>query len=154
MNKWWKGWYRSPRTTPEIKANQDHRYTYDEDLDVYFPLYRGGRSQKNMPNSYDDIQVCRQKTWKKKRKTKYYPKGEKGKKYSVDVHNRADRYKLEDYFDDNGINYKTIPFGRQVKTGFGDRMVYLNRQYHIIYWSKFEIDTKKIIAGPWPHQGG
>jgi hypothetical protein len=149
-NKYFKKWFRNPTTLTEIKANSQQRYSIDEDLGIGFQLYRGKRSKKNIPNSWDDIQTTSQKTWKKKRKTKYYTVGDKGKKYSIDVKTRVDFYKLEDYFENNNIIYKSTQFGgRKVKTGFGDRMMYLDRQYHIIYWSKFEIDTKKIIAGPW-----
>jgi hypothetical protein len=55
-----KRYYRCPRTTQERRFN--HR-----DLEYV----RGRRHPCNLPNTYDDIRACVQKTWKLSRKTQY-----------------------------------------------------------------------------------
>lgn len=51
------GYHRSPRTTQERRANQEHRFS---------GLVRGKR--RNLPNAYDDIFIRRPKSWKGKRR--------------------------------------------------------------------------------------
>jgi len=53
---------RRPRTTQERRADQQ--------------LVRAKRNRKNLVNSYDDIRVDRQRSWKKHRKTKHKSGGE------------------------------------------------------------------------------
>lgn len=55
-------YYRSPRTTQEKRESQDK---FDN-------LVRAKR--RNLPNSWDDIGKCVQKSWKERRKTKYREK--------------------------------------------------------------------------------
>lgn len=141
MSKWFKKWYKSPATLAEMKANSQQRYTIDEDLGIGYNLYRGRRSKKNIPNAWDDAPRCIQKTWKEKRKNKYYAVGDKGKKYSVNVNNIVDRYKLEYYFEQNDIIYKVILMERKHK--------YYYSKFHIIYWSKYEVDVDKILKAPY-----
>jgi hypothetical protein len=54
------GFYRHPKTLQERKANQDK---FDTKI-------RGKR--RNLPNSWDDIQVQHQKSWKYLRREKQY----------------------------------------------------------------------------------
>ena len=50
--KWYHHWLRYPRTTQELRANQEKNS----------PYVRGKR--KNLPTAWDDIIVKRQKSWK------------------------------------------------------------------------------------------
>lgn len=52
-------WYRRPRTTNEKRQNQERKYV------------RGKRLPKSLPETWDDIPLRLQKSWKKTRKTQY-----------------------------------------------------------------------------------
>lgn len=65
--RWTYGrWYRCPRTYQEKKHAQN--------LEEF--LFHGGRIRpkraiRNLPDSWDDKQICRQRNWKKQRKTQW-----------------------------------------------------------------------------------
>jgi len=52
--------YRSPRTTAEIRANEDPDHK---------AFVRGSRRQ--IPTAWDDVQPDVQRSWKKSRKTRW-----------------------------------------------------------------------------------
>jgi hypothetical protein len=63
-NENYKPFMRYPKTTQELRANQDR----------WDSFVRGKRRRKRLPTSYDDLWVHEQKTWKNKRKTQYHNK--------------------------------------------------------------------------------
>lgn len=59
-----KEWYfRHPKTAQEKRKYYDHP-----------ELVRGKRTPRNLPDSYDDYWVKKQRNWKSKRKTQYRDK--------------------------------------------------------------------------------
>lgn len=165
---------RRQQTRAETRANSGHRYYIDEETGAAFNLYRAARSPKNLPNPWDDEDWVRHsKSWKKKRKTKYYLPGEKGTKYTVILNDRHQAWKLEDYCFNNDIPCRSEEFGGQKKTYkhtvYSTKEVvytdstgrqihtyelvdpkevihtyYENRQYRVTYWAKAQLDTEKI----------
>ena len=88
-------WMRHPRTTAEKRANQDTEYV------------RGRRLPKQLVDTYDDINICTQKSWKKKRKKQYRVNG-RGHKHAIILHSNrlgAELWKLEEYFQGHDIPY-------------------------------------------------
>lgn len=63
-------YYRHPRTTQELRAQQMGSDWEDEYGKIPLRLRRD-----NLPDTYDDIGIRRQKTWKKTRKTQYRQAG-------------------------------------------------------------------------------
>lgn len=59
-------WFRHYRVHNEMVANEDPEYS------VYV---RGRRRKHNLPDPWDDVCSCRQKTWKGKRRTQYRTEG-------------------------------------------------------------------------------
>lgn len=106
--KHWRKWYRNPRTTNE-RRNSQNKYV------------RAKRNHKNIPNAWDDIPICHQKTWKKKRK-KQYRGPKRGKKHSIKVR-LSNMRRLVDYFEEYNIPYvcKTIGFWRYKISWWVDR---------------------------------
>ena len=61
----YSGWCRSPRTT------QERRASYDENGNI--TLGRQRRNANNLTHIWDDLPVTYMQSWKKHRKTQYYP---------------------------------------------------------------------------------
>lgn len=72
-------WLRYPRTTQELRANQDRND----------PLIR--RRRRNLPTAYDDQIPRTQKSWKKTRKTQYREKAEGFSWHDVEFHWNSNR---------------------------------------------------------------
>lgn len=100
-------YYRRPKTT------QERRWGY-----AHYEYVRGGRKPSQLPTSYDDISVCEQKSWKKKRDTQYKVGG-RGKEHIVYLpyvyqerftrwSDTATERKLLAYFDDHDISYRKV----------------------------------------------
>lgn len=99
------GYYRHPKTTQERRWGYAHR-----------EYIRGRRLPSQLPTAYDEISVCEQKSWKKKRKTQYHCGG-RGKETVVYIPNedyewycryRSPVRKLTEYFDEHDIPYKKV----------------------------------------------
>lgn len=104
--RFFKKWYRSPRTTQERRANG--RRTDN------IPFVRAKRNAANLINAWDDRPHCVQKTWKEKRLTKYRV-GKRGQKHELFFPSNeygcwALTWTLEEYFEDHDIpfNIETI----------------------------------------------
>lgn len=99
----YKPWMRHPRTTAERRANQEG-------------WERPRRRPHLLPNTYDDLWVRSNKSWKNKRKTQYHTGG-RGEHHTVivpevrgwnwprhlGVRDKEDRLKY--YFEDHNIPY-------------------------------------------------
>lgn len=88
-------WYRSPKTTQERKWNYAHGKKY----------VRAKRYGHNLPSTYDDIAITKEKCWKSKRKNQYRT-GKRGKKHVVILPVWVMEYYITSYFDDHDIPYK------------------------------------------------
>lgn len=165
---------RHQKTRAETRANSIPRYYTDEETGESFNLYRASRSPKNLPDSWDDDWIKHQKSWKKKRKTKYYLPGQKGQKYTIILDDYFTTWKVRHYCWEHDIPCKYEEFGGQKieKVYYIDKKqnkvyrditgrlvvewiyldppeehryyIHINRQYRFTYWSKTEIDIEKI----------
>ena len=61
-------WMRYPRTTQERRVNGKSNIL---EIDEYHIKIRAKRNFRNLPNSYDDLWIYYEKSWKKKRRTQY-----------------------------------------------------------------------------------
>lgn len=73
-NRWHGAWLRYPRTTQELRANQDRND----------PYIRGRR--RNLPTAYDDQFVHKQKSWKYLGRYNQYRTAEEKKNYNWHVY--------------------------------------------------------------------
>jgi len=98
----YRPWIRHPRTTAERRANQEG-------------WERPRRRPHLLPNTYDDLWVRSDKSWKKKRKKQYHTGG-RGEHHTVIVPSRGynwprlngvpdKEHRLREYFEDNNIPY-------------------------------------------------
>ena len=90
-------WYRSVRTTQERRANGKRS-------DPTYKWARAKRCGSNLADSWDDMPVCRQKTWKHKRKSQHRDR-QRGRKHTAKFNMWADVWKLENYLDEHEIPY-------------------------------------------------
>lgn len=109
MKKFPYHYYRHPRTTQEARRNslrEEREYV------------RGARLPSMLPNSYDDISIDKQKSWKHKRR-KQYRVGGRGKEYNYYIADDGvscrfsysawwQMRKIEEYFETNNIPYSVI----------------------------------------------
>jgi hypothetical protein len=97
-NKDYYGYYRSIHTTPERRAaaNPEHQ-----------PYIRGRRSLRNIPNSYDDIGICREKTWKARAKVRkqYMTSQPKHADTELKGRQRVERDQHEEFLDEVHESY-------------------------------------------------
>ena len=101
-------WMRHPRTTAEKRANQEG-------------WERPRRRPHLLPDTYDDLWVRGNKSWKEHRKTQYHPGG-RGKHNSARIEyeginwmwsgSRDDYYILTNYLWDHEIPYYAEPIRR------------------------------------------
>ena len=84
-------WYRKPRTTAEMRANQGE-------------YARAKRRPRNLPSSYDDQPYRNTNSWKDKRKTQYRVGG-RGAKHELFFTELSwrEQYDLEEFLKDQDI---------------------------------------------------
>lgn len=128
--------YRRPKTTQEKRHNQEN-------------WHRGKRSPSILVDSYDDIRVYEDKSWKSKRKTQYRS-NKRGKKHSLIIsYWDFDTWSFEEYFKENNIPYM-IEDICQIKM----RWVWWCQEYRkfsyitgkkIVWWSDKDIGMKYLL---------
>lgn len=87
-------WYRSPKTTQERRWNYAHGKKY----------VRAKRYGHNLPNSYDDIKIHKDKCWKSKRKNQYRT-GKRGKRHEIILPAWMLEYYISSYLEEHDIPY-------------------------------------------------
>lgn len=105
MKKYHHGaWLRSVSTTQEKRYNGKR-------FDPQAKYVRAKRRANNLPDAWDDIPCCQQKTWKHKRKTQYRPLGRKANYYHfiLDTDGWINEWYIEEYFEKNNIAYRISP---------------------------------------------
>lgn len=81
-------WMRRPHTTAEMRANQNEW---------------SRPRRRHLPNTYDDISIHEQKSWKENRRYKHRGRG---KKHSIVLEDYNDKHTLEWYLKDHNIPYR------------------------------------------------
>ena len=93
MKKYRKRGYRSPRTTAEIRANQEREYV------------RGKRLPSQLPNLYDDIYSSKPtRCWKDHRKTQYRDRS-RGEQHVRIFDDTLYSWGLKEWFEEHSIPY-------------------------------------------------
>lgn len=87
-------WYRSPKTTQERRWNYAHGKKY----------VRAKRYGHNLPDSYDDVHVHKDKCWKSRRRNQYRT-GKRGKKHEVILPVWVLDYYITEYLEEQDIPY-------------------------------------------------
>jgi hypothetical protein len=144
-------WYRHPRTTQERRASF-----------AYKGYIRPSRNFRNLPNTYDDLVICHQKSWKKKRKTQYYVGG-RGEAKTIYIEAASEytsnfswAYKgaewiLKEFLEDNNIAYtsETVKQGKLYWSFCRNKWVvsYKTVGYKITYWSKKDLSKALTFLG-------
>lgn len=96
MSKWFKKYYRSPRTRNEERQNQSEEYSKNHEW------CRAKRRPVHLADSWWDRHGCVQRTWKERRKTKYRP-GKRGQKHILFIDHYKDVWKLKEYCEEHDI---------------------------------------------------
>ncbi len=148
-------WYRHPKTTQERRANGTRKDTCHQDSNYQYT--RKKRTGNNLVNSWDDIHVTHEKSWKSRRKTQY--KGlTNSQHYGIIVENRKSYggwgyffsdWHLKDYFEENEIAYKINEL-KDVRTYWND---YHNKwstwsstyAYYVEWWYDKDICIEKVL---------
>ncbi len=86
----YSNYFRSPRTTQELRANQSCPYTRAK--------------RRNIPTSYDDIYARKQKSWKDKRKKQYHP-NKRGQRHEVFLDLSIKSWDIEECLNEQNIHF-------------------------------------------------
>lgn len=133
MSKWFKKYYRNPRTRNEERHNQDE-YEGSSKQQVWC---RAKRRPCHLADSWWDRHSCVQRTWKEHRKTKYRP-GKRGKKHTIFCEGYLKAWDLKEYCEEHDIPCNmekvTEPYSywKNVyeKVEIGQKPYYISRWYY------------------------
>lgn len=148
---WRYHWLRRPRTNRERRLENLGSDWADEFGKI---RVRGRRTAPNLPTWYDDIPHCKQKTWKKRRKTQHR---EHGLRHDENRHEilighpkwgRMSSWMYEDYFETFDIPFEKEAI-REHYWWFSD--IYRQWRHHtrivayrIVWWSKKDIGIEYL----------
>jgi len=145
----YKNCHRHPKTTQERRKAAEGK-----DWSEYGRVkIRARRNFANLPNTYDDINIRHQKTWKKKRSTQHR---EAGLRRDENRHERVfpyiqycrgdwrALYRFTDYLEQNDIPFREeqIRLGKWEWSWAYGQWMYRSRLVAtlVIWWSKKEIE--------------
>lgn len=152
---------RHPQTTQERRQSS---VCTDWKDDYGKVKLRPNRNQTNLPDTWDDIHIFSQKTWKKKRKTQYRQAGlrTEANQYElilcldiedlpIPFHSEEwhyiNTYRYEQYFLDNDIPFVILPIKQERIWWSRLREEWRSANYtvgnHIIWWSFTDIGIDK-----------
>jgi hypothetical protein len=130
----YKHYYRAPKTTQERRMS----YAHGE-------FVRAKRRASNLPNTYDDINIDYQKSWKKKR-AKQYRIGKRGKRQEFYFDYYVRTWYIEEYLEEHDIPYilEDIKETRQYIRYDGVECKWsVTTKYRLVYWTDKDIEFPK-----------